>query len=179
MLRLDDIEHFAANHAEAKLNFCQVYLQKSKQEIAELLLPKLQDFVDGRTNGKMTDFVVKYAQRWLVAIESCDRMQGTEWQKSAAELKRLIEAYLAQLNITTLSFNPGDAEDDWQELEIPNSISTKLTENQSLNHTIASVERQPREIRYLEEDGEVIVRTFGGKCTIWVAEDLTIREMIR
>ena len=179
LLRLDDIERFAAKHAEAKLSFCQVHLQKAKQALAELSLPKPQDFADGRTNGKMADFVVKYAQRWLVAIELCDRMQGTEWQTPATDLKRLIEAYLTRIKLTPLSFKTGDDEDDWQDLEIPDSINTKQTDNQNLIRTIASVERQPYEIRYLDENGEVIVRTFGGKCTIWVADDLTIRETIK
>ena len=171
LYNLTDIQSFAAQHRGLKFNFCVTYLDKSMRDLSELKEPSAADLTSGRTNGKMADFVVRYAQRWLVAIESCDRMQGTEWQTPAAELKGLIEAYLTRLKLTALSFKPGDDEDDWQELEIPNSINIKQTNNQSLIHTIAGVERQPREISYLDEDEIMVTRTFGGKCTIWVEDN--------
>ena len=168
LCNLTDIKNFATRHREAKFNFCATNLDKSLNDLTKLKEPSVTELTGGRTNSEMAEFVVKYAQRWLVAIESCDRMQGTEWQTPAAELKRLIEAYLTRIKLTTRFFKTGDDEDDWQELEIPNSINTKQTNNQNLIHTIASVERQPREISFLDEDEIMITRTFGGKCTIWV-----------
>ena len=164
--KIDKLKNFAAAQGE-NLKWFKIY--KFENDLNNFQMSEFDNY----TTEKVVNETVRMIQRFMNALDSCNREINNPLKNSAVsqELKNLIEEYLKGIGVKSMNFKPGDNYDVWADLGMDGETITEKTFDRSKQNTLKEIYVQPHFLVFIDEHGEKEKRIFGGSCAVYVFEE--------
>ena len=146
------------------LNWCTSALKKLRNDI-DKAQPAFANLHRDELSEELADKTVSILSRLIPPLQTCYRSANRY-----SDLITAIENYFKSLGVskalnpkTGKDFAQRDDYEDWIDLNLDSSITSKSTDDRKLHNKIFRVDLPPYQLRC----GEDIVCNFGGECVVW------------